>query len=199
MDTKSKGALQDGRKVRLVEASPLAMITNMKVLLAIDASGFSEAAARAVVKQFRAESTEVCVLHALQWQRAIPSCFAFARGATYGPQFCSAMKQAREQAAALVANIADVLRASDFRASTEVVEGDPLRAILGRAAEWGADLIVLGSHGRTGLDRILFGDISEKVAQRAPCSVEIVRTSSQDRAVAFGRIGAIDGDSVQRR
>jgi len=170
----------------------------MKVLLAVDGSGFSEAAARAVVKQLRAESNEVCVLHALQWQRAIPSCFAFARGATYGPQFCSAMKQARQQAAALVAGVAGILRDAGFRATTLIVEGDPLRAILGRAAEWGADLIVLGSHGRTGLDRILFGDISEKVAKQAPCSVEIVRTSNQDRTVAFGRLGAIDGDSVQR-
>ncbi len=147
----------------------------MKVLLAVDDSEFSEAAASVIVKQFRAEDTDVCVLHALQWQRAIPSCFAFARGDTYGAQFCSAEKRAREQAAALVANIAGVLRASGFRASTAVVEGDPLLTILGRAAEWGADLIVLGSHGRTGLDRVVFGSVSEKVAGRAPCSVEIVR------------------------
>jgi len=147
----------------------------MKVLLAVDNSWFSEAATRAIVRQFRAESTEVCVLHALEWHRAVPSCFGFSRGDTYGPQFCSAMKQAREQAAALVASMAGVLRASGFRASTAVVEGDPLFAILGRAAQWGADLIVLGSHGRTGLDRILFSSTSEKVAHRAPCSVEIVR------------------------
>jgi nucleotide-binding universal stress UspA family protein len=159
-----------------MEASPLAMNTNMKVLLAVDDSGFSAAAARAVVKQFRAEDTEVCVLHAFQWQRVIPSCFAFARGDTYGAQFCSTVKQAREQAAALVASMAGVLRASGFRASTAVVEGDPLLAILGRAAEWGADLIVLGSHRRSGLDRVLFGSVSEKVAHRAACSVEIVRT-----------------------
>ncbi len=178
-----------------MEASPLAMTTNMKVLLAVDDSGSSEAATCAIVKQFRAEDTEVCVLHALQWQRAIPSCFAFARGNTYGAQFCSAEKRAREQAAALVASMAGVLRDSGFRATTAVVEGGPLLAILGRAAEWGADLIVLGSHGRTGLDRIFFGSVAEEVAQRALCSVEIVRTSSQGRIVAFGRLGAIDGDS----
>jgi len=153
----------------------LAMSTNMKVLLAVDDSGFSEAATRAIVKQFRADDTEVCVLHAFEWQRAMPSCFGFARGDTYGAQFCSTMKQARERAAALVASMAGVLRASGFRASTAVVEGAPLLAILGRAAEWGADLIVLGSHGLRGLDRVLVGSVSEKVAQRAPCSVEIVR------------------------
>src|ERR1022692_822478 len=113
----------------------------MKALLAVDDSGISAAATHAVVKQFRAEDTEVWVLHALQWQRAMPSCFAFARGDTYGAQFCSTMKQAREQAAALVASVAGVLRASGFRASTAVVERGPLLALLGRAAAWGADLI----------------------------------------------------------
>ncbi len=151
------------------------MSTYMRVLLAVDDSGFSEAATSAIVKQFRAEDAEVCVLHALECQRAIPSCFAFARGDTYGAQFCSAMKQAREQAAAMVTSVASVLRASGFRASTAVVEGDPLLTILGRAAEWGADLIVLGSHGRRGLDWMLFGSVAEEVAHRAPCSVEIVR------------------------
>jgi nucleotide-binding universal stress UspA family protein len=147
----------------------------MKVLLAIDDSWFSETAKYAVVGQFRADNTEVCVFHALQMGQAIPTSFSFARGENYGPQFCSAMKQAREHAAALVSQMACVLRDSGFQTNTTVVEGDPLLAILGRAAEWGADLIVLGSHDRTGLDRILFGGIWEKVAHRAPCSVEIVR------------------------
>ena len=161
-----------------MEALPLAITTNMKVLLAIDDSKSSEATTRAIVKQFRAEDTEVCVLHALQWHRAIPSSFAFARGGTYGVQLCSLMKQAREQAAVLVASVARVLRASGFRASSTVVEGNPLLTILGRAAEWRPDLIVLGSHPRSGLDRVLFESVAEKVAHQAACSGEIVRPHS---------------------
>jgi len=149
----------------------------MKVLLAVDNSESSGAAARAIVEQFRAEDTEVCVLHAVVWQRAISSSFSFARGNSYGAQLCSTLKRAREQAAGLVANLAGVLRASGFRTSTAVVEGSPLLTILGRAAEWQADLIVLGSHHRRGLDRV-FESVSEKVARQAPCSVEIVRPHS---------------------
>ena len=149
----------------------------MKVLLAVDDSESAEAVARTIAKQLRSEETEVCVLHALVWQRAISSCFAFARGNGYGPQLCSIMKHAREQAAALVASLAGVLRARGFRTSTAVVEGSPLLSILGRAAEWNADLIVLGSHQRRGLDRV-FESVSEKVARQAPCSVEIVRPHS---------------------
>ena len=153
----------------------------MKVLLAVDASGFYESAERFVVRQFRPENTEVCVVHALEWHQAIPSCFSFARGTTYGPQLGSAMKRAREQAALLISRVAHVLLEHGFRARTEVMEGDPVSVILGRAAEWGADLIVMGSHGHGGLNRALFGSLSRSVARRASCDVEIVCVSRPER------------------
>lgn len=46
---------------------------------------------------------------------------------------------------------------------------------LEQASKWGADLIVLGSHGRKGLKHFLLGSVSETVARHAICSVEIVR------------------------
>jgi len=53
--------------------------------------------------------------------------------------------------------------------------GDPRVEILVEARSWGADLIVLGSHGRTGLRRLLMGSVAEYVMRHAPCSVEIAR------------------------
>jgi nucleotide-binding universal stress UspA family protein len=46
---------------------------------------------------------------------------------------------------------------------------------LSEAAEWEADLIVVGSHGRRGVNRFLLGSVSEAVALHANCSVEIIR------------------------
>jgi nucleotide-binding universal stress UspA family protein len=53
--------------------------------------------------------------------------------------------------------------------------GEPCGVILDTAKKWGADLIVLGSHGRRGLDRFLLGSVSEAVAIHAACSVQVVR------------------------
>jgi len=54
------------------------------------------------------------------------------------------------------------------------VEGDPADEILKFADEIGADLIVMGSHGRTGVLRVLMGSVSRKVLDRAKCPVLIV-------------------------
>jgi nucleotide-binding universal stress UspA family protein len=58
---------------------------------------------------------------------------------------------------------------------TKVMRGDAKSAILDDAKSWGADLIVMGSHGRRGLERFLVGSVSEAVLRHAHCSVEIVR------------------------
>jgi len=55
----------------------------------------------------------------------------------------------------------------------------PKELILSEAAEWGADLIVVGSHGRRGASRLLLGSVSEAVALHAQCSVEIIRQPQQ--------------------
>jgi nucleotide-binding universal stress UspA family protein len=66
-----------------------------------------------------------------------------------------------------------------FNVTTIAKEGDPKADVIDVAAEWRADLIMLGSHGRKGLDRFLVGSVSEAVALHAPCSVQIVRVSQQ--------------------
>jgi nucleotide-binding universal stress UspA family protein len=57
--------------------------------------------------------------------------------------------------------------------------GDPAAVILQVAQEIGAELIVLGTHGRTGLRRLLMGSVAEWVVRRAPCPVLTVRTAVQ--------------------
>ncbi len=55
-------------------------------------------------------------------------------------------------------------------------EGDPATEILSVAHETNTDLIVLGTHGRTGLSRLLMGSVAEQVVRRAACPVVSVKT-----------------------
>lgn len=54
-------------------------------------------------------------------------------------------------------------------------EGKPAAEIVAAAREWGADLIVIGTHGRSGLGRMVLGSIAEAVVHAAPCPVLLAR------------------------
>jgi nucleotide-binding universal stress UspA family protein len=54
-------------------------------------------------------------------------------------------------------------------------EGPPAREIVAAAREWQADLLVLGTHGRSGLARMVLGSTAEAVVRHAPCPVVVVR------------------------
>ncbi|HJN10820.1 MAG: universal stress protein [Pirellulaceae bacterium] len=59
--------------------------------------------------------------------------------------------------------------------AVEVCIGDPATEICRAASERGADLIVLPSHGRTGMKRLLIGSVAERVVRLAPCPVLVLR------------------------
>ena len=56
-----------------------------------------------------------------------------------------------------------------------LLEGDPATEVVRYAQDTGMDLIVMGTHGRSGLDRLLVGSVTEKVMREAPCSVLAVK------------------------
>jgi universal stress protein A len=142
----------------------------MRVLVAVDDSGFSEDLLRAVVAGIRHENTEVLVLHVLQPVDTVPPP-EMAQG--YAPE----LEDERQPARALVERIATELSRAGFTAKTEVRIGDVTETVLERAAGWHADLITVGSHGQKSIHNFLLGSVAESVARRAGCSVAIVRTA----------------------
>jgi hypothetical protein len=56
--------------------------------------------------------------------------------------------------------------------------GKPAEEILRIAAEVGADMVFIGSHGKTGIERVLLGSVSERVVREAKCPVMVVRTKT---------------------
>jgi nucleotide-binding universal stress UspA family protein len=149
----------------------------MKILLAIDDSKFAEAAIQVAISQVHRDHTQVLVLHVVDWSNFMPS--PFPRGGQE-PMFSarqleSIIEGETTKAHELVTSAAEHLRSEGFDASTSVREGDPKGVILDCATEWGADLVIVGSHGRKGVARFVLGSVSEAVARYARCSVEIVR------------------------
>ena len=86
-----------------------------------------------------------------------------------------ARKELTSQAEQLVKNAAERLRKTSLMVETEVSNGDLRSIIVDQAEEWSADLVVVGSHGYTGLKRLLLGSVAQSVVSHAPCSVEVVR------------------------
>ncbi len=84
----------------------------------------------------------------------------------------SAWKEMDKWAAEVAARVSDVEKS--------VVRGVPFVEIIRTAKEKTADMIVIGTHGRTGIDHMLFGSTAEKVVRKAPCPVLTVRITGKE-------------------
>jgi len=144
----------------------------MKILLAVDDSKFSDAALDALIAQVSPQATEVLVLHVVE---PITLSSPPQMSSSYTPELEIRVKEGQ----ALIEREVQKLRAAGFKAHGAVETGDIRGKIIDDAAEFGAGLIVLGSHGRKGVQRFLLGSVAENVARHAPCSVEIVRIPNQ--------------------
>ncbi len=68
----------------------------------------------------------------------------------------------------------------NIEVETIVIEGVPFAEIIKKAREFKVDLIVLGTHGRTGLSHAIMGSVAEKVVRKAPCPVLTIRHPEHD-------------------
>ena len=151
----------------------------MKILLAVDGSEYSNAALEEVIRRPWPRGTQVEVLSVAH---AIPE-FTDPRLMMRTIQM-ETLEHERKRAHEVVEKAAAALaeEAPLLAVTTRVVEGSPKESVVLEAADWGADLIVMGSHGYGAAMRFLLGSVSHAVALHAPCSVEIVRKRSAQAA-----------------
>lgn len=90
------------------------------------------------------------------------------------------------EGAELLSVQAERLTAAGWRCSTEVHSGHPAKEIVASAHRLGTDLIVMGSHGLSGVKRFLLGSVSARVMEYAHCSALIVRKPQNDRRSGVG-------------
>jgi nucleotide-binding universal stress UspA family protein len=88
-----------------------------------------------------------------------------------------AAERGRQRAASTAAAGADLVRAlfPAWNVRPESLAGSPHGALVEKAREWPADLIVVGSHGRGAVGRLVFGSVSQSALAQAPCSVRVGR------------------------
>jgi nucleotide-binding universal stress UspA family protein len=144
----------------------------MKVLVATDGSPSGGAAIDAVALRPWPDGTEIEVLTVIH--TAVP----FILDPTYTIAFIhmDQLEKARQRAPEIASGAAALLRAPGRHVTTQVLEGAPKHVIVEEADRWGADLIVLGTHGYGPPGRFLLGSVAHAVVLHAPCSVEVVRT-----------------------
>ncbi len=98
-----------------------------------------------------------------------------ARHVAADPAYAVAVDRAREACQRLAHQTAARLGAAGLDAHYAVRSGDPAVEILDAASEFDADLIAMGTRGRTGLERVLLGSVARNVLHRATCSVLVAR------------------------
>ncbi len=147
---------------------------NMKVMLALDNSAHSEYALESVLRRPWPAASEFLVLTVFEpyhpdfagWDAsAVDQAVAYAKRLE---------QETKDYAAACAARLSG--NYPELKVEHEAIESPRIKeTIIQRATDWKADLIVMGSHGRTGIERFLLGSVSQAVLSHAPCSVEIVK------------------------
>lgn len=85
----------------------------------------------------------------------------------------------REEAEARAKEFVGKSQRGAVEVGTQVLVGEPFAGICQSAAQGQADLIIMGSHGRTGLSHVLLGSVAERVVRHAPCPVLVVGKRTQ--------------------
>jgi nucleotide-binding universal stress UspA family protein len=143
------------------------------VLVATDLSDPSLPAVAAGAKEARRLSARLVVAHSLDltessWRAALGGLF----GSTPVVPPAEVQSEMRD---ALLITLQQSLTELDAVGEVTVLDGSPATAVVGYASAIGADLLVIGTHGRTGLARVALGSVADRIVRTADCSVLAVR------------------------
>jgi nucleotide-binding universal stress UspA family protein len=140
----------------------------MSILVAMDDSDPARKALEHVFGEHRDE--EVTVLHVL----SLPESATVGEARMY-IDWDELMERKGEHAEELFEEARELAAAHDVTITTDTAVGRPDRAILEYVEENDIDHVFLGSHGRSGVSRLLLGSVAETVVRRAPVPVTVVR------------------------
>jgi len=146
----------------------------MKILVATDGSKDSEAAVHSIARRPWPTRTEIKLVSVVDPAELII-------GPLYGlaEQIGRTEEVKKERAQEAISAASRILDTAGLKSTCEVLKGDTKTRIINEAKAWGADLVVVGAQSWRGIDHMTPGSVSEAVAMRAPCSVEVIAHHAQ--------------------
>jgi nucleotide-binding universal stress UspA family protein len=168
------------------------MSTKPKILIGYDGSESADAALDDLTHAGLPHNAEVQILSIAEWLSPAPASSSEIKDQEGAPESgCVAAKAALR----LAEKACDRLRAifPNWIVNASSSCGTPASKIIERADEWKPDLIVVGSHGRTALGRLVLGSVSQRVLTAAPCSVRIARGRLEESDYPVRIIVGLDG------
>lgn len=166
------------------------MSEKMKILIAYDGSDCADAALEDLQRAgLPGNAVAQVVSVAEQW---LPTPRSFGMVETH---FTEESPNVFERAELMATRAGETLRGlfPGWEVASEALFGSPARTLLERADEWGPDLIVVGSHGRTSLGRLFLGSVSQKVLTEARSSVRVARGRRADAGAPVRIMIGVDG------
>lgn len=134
------------------------------ILLATDGSEYSDVATEQVLKVALAHNSELKIVS------------VFDTSDNFYNELPGAVERMMEHAQENVEVVRKRAEQMGLKTEAFISEGEPHEQIVELAEELKADVICMGSHGRTGLERILMGSVTEKVIEKAKCPVLVVKS-----------------------
>lgn len=147
----------------------------MKILIGVDESSYSNAALQFVRGLPLPASTRVIVVSAVQLALPVYA-EAYVPAAGMVDQLLEERTKVHQE---LVSQAEKQLRDEGLKTEARVLHGDPREMIVQTARDEGVDLVVVGSHGRSGITKLLTGSVATHVVTHAPCSVLVVKTKGR--------------------
>ena len=166
-----KVVTEAGCSVRVSRSQNKQADSPVRIVLGVDGSPGADAAVRTLTQRSWPADTRVHVVAVINPVLAAAILWREAYEHT---------QDAPERVQALVEAVVEQIRGAGLAASPHILSGNPKQALVEATERWDADCIFVGARGLRGIGRLFLGSVSAAVASRSHCSVEVVRTDSEN-------------------
>jgi len=141
-----------------------------KILFPTDFSESAENASRYALSLAKKYGSKVYVIHVIE---------PFTYTTEFGLDFSAQLKEMEASARRLLDDIAASIKKTNLDVESALITGEPFVEIIKYARKEQVDLIVMATHGRSGIEHMLMGSVAEKVVRKSPCPVLTIKKSGQ--------------------